>query len=119
MLSLSSKNELIAFGGIGLAAGGFAVCLTAAMLAAGAAWAEPDNAIPQFASPDFGWQTNVADWQPPPPGSGHGPIKPDPEHPFMSNAEAARAGQATDQPHRRHQGPYAQALGGEGDAGYE
>ena len=48
--------------------------------------------IPQLASADFGWQTNVADWQQPPPGHGHGPIASDPEHPFNSNAEAGRAG---------------------------
>jgi hypothetical protein len=48
--------------------------------------------IPALASPNFGWQTNVADWQEPPPGMGHGPIRPDPAHPFMSNAEAGRRG---------------------------
>jgi hypothetical protein len=58
----------------------------------GAALAEPDKAIPNLASADFGWQSNVADWQDPPPGSGHGPIKPDPDHPFTSNAEGARTG---------------------------
>ena len=30
--------------------------------------------IPFLAAPDFGWQSNVADWQEPPPGYGHGPI---------------------------------------------
>jgi hypothetical protein len=34
----------------------------------------------------------VADWRDPPPGQGRGPIKPDPAHPFTSNAEAARTG---------------------------
>ena len=48
--------------------------------------------IPALASPDFGWQSNVADWQEPPPGHGHGPIKPDPAHPYVSNAEAGRRG---------------------------
>ena len=57
---------------------------------AGAASAEPK--IPNLASADFGWQSNVADWQEPPPGSGHGPIKPDPDHPFTSNAEGGRTG---------------------------
>jgi hypothetical protein len=47
------------------------------------------SAIPPLASPNFGWQTNVADWQDPPAGSGHGPIHPDPAHPFLSNADAA------------------------------
>ena len=59
---------------------------------ASAAVAEPNNSVPQFASAEFGWQTNVGDWRDPPPGHGHGPIKPDPAHPFTSNAEAARTG---------------------------
>jgi len=54
------------------------------------ALAEPK--IPNLASVDFGWQSNVADWQDPPAGSGRGPIKPDPEHPFTSNAEGGRTG---------------------------
>jgi hypothetical protein len=54
------------------------------------ALAEPK--MPNLASADFGWQSNVADWQDPPAGSGHGPIKPDPEHPFTSNAEGGRTG---------------------------
>src|SRR6267142_6515515 len=57
-----------------------------------AALAEPNDKIPNLASADYGWQSNVADWQEPPPGHGHGPIKPDPAHPFTSNAEAARTG---------------------------
>jgi hypothetical protein len=56
------------------------------------ALAEPNNGIPQLASADFGWQTNVADWQEPPPGRGHGPIRNDPDHPFTSNAVGARTG---------------------------
>ncbi len=71
----------------------------AAIIAISAAWisgvsAQPGakDAVPNLASPNFGWQTNVADWQEPPPGLGHGPIKPDAAHPFMSNAEAARLG---------------------------
>src|SRR5258706_8251099 len=66
-------------------------CVAATALSS-AAVAERDNAVPQFASAAFGWQTNVADWRDPPPGHGHGPIKPDPAHPFTSNAEAARTG---------------------------
>src|SRR6266853_4666103 len=61
----------------------------AATALASAAVAEPNNTVPQFASAEFGWQTNVGDWRDPPPGHGHGPIKPDPAHPFTSNAEAA------------------------------
>ena len=51
------------------------------------------SSIPKFASANFGWQTNVADWQNPPPGYGHGPIKSDPAHPFLSNADAGRRGE--------------------------
>jgi len=46
--------------------------------------------IPDFASAEHGWQSNVADWQDPPSLQGHGPIKPDPAHPFNSNANALR-----------------------------
>jgi len=64
----------------------------AATTLASPAGAEPNQSVPQFASAAFGWQTNVADWRDPPAGHGHGPIKPDPAHPFTSNAEAARTG---------------------------
>ena len=62
-----------------------------AAFAAGTA-AEPGEKIPALMSADFGWQSNVADWQEPPPGSGHGPIKPDPEHPYTSNAVGGATG---------------------------
>ena len=75
-----------------LSAGHFILGFVAATSLSSAAVAERDNTIPQFASAEFGWQTNVADWRDPPPGHGHGPIKPDPAHPFTSNAEAARTG---------------------------
>src|SRR6266850_2252909 len=74
-----------------LAGGVFAGLAVAAALP-GAALAEPPNAIPPLASSQFGWQSNTSDWQEPPPGHGHGPIKPDPDHPYTSNAEAARTG---------------------------
>jgi len=61
------------------------------------ALAEPP-AIPNLASIDYGWQSNVGDWQEPPPGLGRGPIQPHPDHPFTSNAEGFRT--AT-QPTRR------------------
>jgi hypothetical protein len=38
---------------------GFAVCLTAVAIGAGAARAE--SAIPPFASANFGWQSNLED----------------------------------------------------------
>ncbi len=66
-----------------------AACLAAI---ATAAPAQSSDKIPNLTSADFGWQSNVADWLEPPPGNGHGPIKPDPDHPYTSNAEAARTG---------------------------
>src|SRR6266852_5785390 len=72
--------------------GGVLAALVTGLLAAlASAPAEPSD-IPNLASADFGWQSNVADWQEPPAGSGHGPIKPDPDHPYTSNAEGARTG---------------------------
>jgi hypothetical protein len=73
-------------------AGHVIVGFLAASALVSAAAAEPNSTVPQFASREFGWQTNVADWRDPPPGYGHGPIKPDPAHPFTSNAEGARTG---------------------------
>jgi hypothetical protein len=59
--------------------------------------ASPDS-IPNFASKDFGWQSNLEDWQDPPPGSGHGPMREDPAYPFISNAVGGRTGR---QPNNR------------------
>ena len=42
--------------------------------------------IPSLASSNFGWQTNFEDWQDPPPGYGHGPMKNDPAYPFVNNS---------------------------------
>jgi hypothetical protein len=71
---------------------GGALAATLLVLAPGpAARAEPGQ-IPNLAAAEYGWQSNVADWQDPPAGHGHGPIKPDPEHPFTSNVNALRAG---------------------------
>ena len=75
--------------GFGLAFG--ATALTNAL-------AQNASAIPDFASKDFGWQTNVEDWQDPPAGSGHGPMREDPAYPFVSNAEGGRTGR---QPNNR------------------
>jgi hypothetical protein len=69
-----------------------------ALVAAAQIPATAQNAIPQFASKDFGWQTNVEDWQDPPTGSGHGPMREDPAYPFVSNAEGGRTGR---QPNNR------------------
>jgi hypothetical protein len=56
------------------------------------ALAESNSAVPPFASADFGWQSNVGDWQAPPPGHGHGPIKNDPAHPYTSNYQGGLTG---------------------------
>ena len=71
-----------------------AIAVAATAMAVPAALAEPGASknIPALASPNYGWQTNVADWQDPPAGNTHGPIRPDPQHPFVSNAEAGRRG---------------------------
>jgi hypothetical protein len=61
-------------------------------LSLGDAAAQASDAIPFLGAPDFGWQTNIADWQDPPPGYGHGPIPPDPEHPYTSNYQAGLTG---------------------------
>jgi hypothetical protein len=90
MSELKSKPQSPTCRFTGLPAGGVAACLTAVTLAAGLARAEP--AIPQFASPDFGWQSNLEDWEDAPPGSGHGPMRNDPAYPFLSNLDGARAG---------------------------
>jgi hypothetical protein len=73
------------------AVGGAAAGLLVAALGC-AALAAPDTAIPNLMSSEFGWQSNVSDWQDPPKELGHGPIKPDPEHPYVSNAEGGRLG---------------------------
>jgi hypothetical protein len=90
MLELMSRWESHARCCIGLSAGAF--CLTAVMLAAGTGRAAPADTIPQFASANFGWQSNVEDWDEPPPGSGHGPMKNDSAYPFRNNAEGNRTG---------------------------
>jgi hypothetical protein len=51
-----------------------------------------DERIPQFASAQFGWMTTHDDWLQPPPGSGHGPIGPDPAYPYVGSVEGGRLG---------------------------
>jgi hypothetical protein len=86
------KHESLARRCNGRPAGGFAVCLRAVMLAAGLERAAAVNAIPEFASADFGWQSNLEDWEDPPPGAVHGPIRNDPAYPFRNNADGNRSG---------------------------
>jgi len=66
--------------------------LTVLLATSSSAQAPHEHAIPPLASANFGWQTGTADWQQPPAGHGHGPIKPHPQHPYISNAEAGRTG---------------------------
>ena len=68
------------------------LCVAGGVLAAAFMPAAAKDAIPQFASKDFGWQTNLEDWQDPPQGSGHGPMKNDPAYPYTSNADGGRTG---------------------------
>src|SRR5271156_5332477 len=62
----------------------------AAIIAGAAAWtaASPASAeqIPQFSADGLGW-IGVGGWLDPPPGTGHGPIKQDPAHPFHGNLD--------------------------------
>jgi hypothetical protein len=74
--------------------GRFILGFIAAMAWTPAALAGPNDPVPSLASAGFGWQTNVADWRDPPPERGHGPIKPDPDHPYTSNVVGARTGTA-------------------------
>jgi hypothetical protein len=63
---------------------GFALC---AMSAGASAQAPAKDKIPALASIDFAWLAMGADWRDPPAGSGHGPIKQDPAHPFHGNLD--------------------------------
>jgi hypothetical protein len=59
---------------------------TTALTAVGLACAQAaETAAPDLASAKFAWIARGADWLDPPPGSGRGPIKQDPEHPFSGN----------------------------------
>jgi hypothetical protein len=59
-----------------------------------AAFAQPsDENIPHFGSAQSGWMTTHDDWLQPPPGSGHGPIGPDPAYPYVGSVESGRTGQ--------------------------
>jgi len=69
----------------------FALPLAAAALLAGSlasiAAQAPESAIPELASIKFAWIARGADWRDPAPGSGHGPIKQDPDYPFHGNTD--------------------------------
>jgi hypothetical protein len=80
------------FSKLAIAGGAIAGLFAAVSMSVVLAAPSEKDGIPDLASANFGWQTNVADWYDTPPSMGHGPIRPDPEHPFMSNAEAGRRG---------------------------
>ncbi len=63
-----------------------AVSVTALWASAAFAQSPGNSAIPNLASSRFGWLTTFEDWQDPPPGSGHGPMKNDPFYPFVNNS---------------------------------
>src|SRR5580704_8797357 len=42
---------------------------------------------PDLASARFAWLALGVDWLDPPPGSGRGPIRPDPAHPYQGNRD--------------------------------
>src|SRR5579871_5527543 len=56
-----------------------------------AAWfansASAEDKIPNLASHEFAWLVLGVDWLDPPPGMGHGPIRPDPAHPLHGNRD--------------------------------
>jgi hypothetical protein len=70
--------------------GMFSGLLAVAFMPVASAQAPAKDSIPNFASKDFGWQQNEEDWQDPPPGSGHGPIRENPAYPFVNNADGNR-----------------------------
>jgi hypothetical protein len=65
-----------------------AAAIAAAILAGVAAAGSPASAeqIPQFSADGLAWISNGG-WLDPPPGTGHGPIKQDPAHPFHGNLD--------------------------------
>lgn len=62
--------------------------LASALVPAAAAAAPAEDSTPQLGSRDFGWNVNFWDFQlDPPAGSGHGPIKTDPNYPYNSQIQ--------------------------------
>jgi hypothetical protein len=86
---MSMKRSRRALAMIGSLAG--CMVLAAALPVVAASDSANEN-IPQLGSANFGWQDNVGEWADPPKDIGHGPIHPDPAHPYLSNVDAARLG---------------------------
>ena len=72
-----------------VAAGALIAALCGSVVFAQAATSQGE--IPALGSREFAFLAVGADWMDPPPGSGHGPIKPDPAHPFRGNVGGGQA----------------------------
>jgi hypothetical protein len=75
-----------------LLSGALSTTLSAAMalcatITSASAQSSGQDKVPALASISFAWIAVGADWRDPPPGSGHGPIKQDPAHPFHGNLD--------------------------------
>ena len=95
MLKSSSRGTLAAAFCVGIAVGAMHAPARAQVPAQSPAQAPAPAkaAIPDLASINFAWLALGADWSDPPARTGHGPIAPDPDHPFHSNV--AGPGQVT------------------------
>src|SRR5882762_8595471 len=60
---MTNANGILSASRLSAVAGHFILGFVSASALSSAAVAERDNTVPQFASPEFGWQTNVADWR--------------------------------------------------------
>jgi hypothetical protein len=72
-----------------IVAGGLVAVLCGSVVFAQAA--TNPSAIPALGSREFAFLAVGADWMDPPAGNGHGPIKPDPAHPFRGNVGGGQA----------------------------
>jgi hypothetical protein len=87
-----SKTALSRFAAAVLCAAAVAGLMTSRPLVTAAT---AQGGIPDLASISFAWLAFGTEWRDPPPGTGHGPIKPDPAHPYHGNADRAINGDVT------------------------
>ena len=74
-----------------LAGGVVAVFLAATLTPSFFMAAAAEDSTPRLGSGDFGWNANFWDFQlDPPQGSGHGPMKTDPNYPYNSQIQNGR-----------------------------
>jgi hypothetical protein len=86
-MSKSAKTRLPRFALCKAGLGGAAAsCASIVLVAAAAAQAPAKDNIPRLSANDLGW-ISTAGFLDPPPGTGHGPIKQDPAHPFHGNLD--------------------------------